>query len=357
MNYTTFFVPMCTVKNDKVILWNAVYSDWPAEENPYKPKTEHKFSLDAQKRFLQCFDNLANLFESAPKRQKNFFDYKIEGKFYRRKPTFLTLTVPIPGNHSDMKIKEECFIPFKEALIANHGVKNYIWKAEAQLRGAIHFHMILDIYQDHKKIRKMWFRKLRECGLIKATQTLEESSRISWVQETNDLSVLKLELASYFATTEDENGEIVYKHDREKRVRHIEGNSWGRSDYLNYRALTLKDIDKELEISIASTSIDYFLVSRESNVRDIDGNKEKIPCAECFLYKKVYGHGNHKQVVSSPMENNMKEVLDLYHFNQASKIYGGRTLTRSEELMLYRNHSIKIIPCQEEDYKISQSLF
>jgi hypothetical protein len=87
-------------------------------------------------------------------------------------PTFLTLTLPVKQLHCDNDIKEQ-FARFMEYMTGSRergnsgwNVKNYIWVAETQKNGNIHFHVILDRAILAASVQKEWNRILERLGYI-----------------------------------------------------------------------------------------------------------------------------------------------------------------------------------------------
>jgi len=72
------------------------------------------------------------------------------------RPVFITLTLPYEQFHCDKIIKRECLMRFIELLKKVHGVSNYIWRAEPQENGNIHFHIIIDKYVHWNWINIAW---------------------------------------------------------------------------------------------------------------------------------------------------------------------------------------------------------
>lgn len=88
-------------------------------------------------------------------------------------PTFLTLTLPADQLHCDNLIKKNCFFRFiewltgdKEKGASGWGVKNYIWVAETQKNGRIHFHMIIDRALPADRINRKWNQILERLGYV-----------------------------------------------------------------------------------------------------------------------------------------------------------------------------------------------
>lgn len=85
----------------------------------------------------------------------------------KRKPVFITLTLPSKQFHDDNEIKSKCLIPFIQTLKRQYNVKHYFWIAEAQKNGNLHFHLIIDSYVHHSFIRARWNANLGKLGYIK----------------------------------------------------------------------------------------------------------------------------------------------------------------------------------------------
>jgi hypothetical protein len=81
--------------------------------------------------------------------------------------TFVTLTLPSKQIHSD-KIIRKCLTKFLDNLKKSYKVVHYIWRAESQANGNIHFHLVLDRFIDYKKVRSLWNSQIQPLGYIKA---------------------------------------------------------------------------------------------------------------------------------------------------------------------------------------------
>lgn len=81
---------------------------------------------------------------------------KKTGKCFRFKLNFITLTLSDVQQHSDQFIKSKLFDPFLKYLRRCHSVRSYIWKAETQENGNIHFHITTNQFIHWKRIRNKW---------------------------------------------------------------------------------------------------------------------------------------------------------------------------------------------------------
>jgi len=80
------------------------------------------------------------------------------GRSYSFKLAFITLTLPSSQQHSDQEIKAKCLNQFLIEARKKWHVRNYIWRAEKQKNGNIHFHVLVDKFIPWSKLRDCWNR-------------------------------------------------------------------------------------------------------------------------------------------------------------------------------------------------------
>lgn len=89
------------------------------------------------------------------------------GKDYQFKVAFITLTLPAAqGLVSDDLIKSKLLNNFLTQARQKWNVKKYLWKAEAQANGNIHFHVIIDKFIKWQEIRDTWNKICNKYGYI-----------------------------------------------------------------------------------------------------------------------------------------------------------------------------------------------
>ena len=98
------------------------------------------------------------------RRVKEYINVFVQVLYYgskqRRKPTFVTLTLPSRQMHSDNEIKRHMLNDFIKNMKRKTDTKYNVWRAEPQGNGNIHFHLLMDTYIDWKLIRGHWNRIL-----------------------------------------------------------------------------------------------------------------------------------------------------------------------------------------------------
>jgi len=89
-------------------------------------------------------------------------------KLFTYRLAMLTLTLPAAQMHYDLYIKKYLLNEFFTILRKKYNIVNYIWKAEKQFNGNIHFHLIIDKYIHYKEANRIWNTILNTHGYIDA---------------------------------------------------------------------------------------------------------------------------------------------------------------------------------------------
>lgn len=130
------------------------------QQQPKSNNPKRFISEKSQKRIRKAVNWLSELAIT-----KDYYNPK-KDKMHNFKVNFITLTLPTTQKHLDTTIKKKCLDPLLTNLRKTHQLNNYIWRAEAQANGSIHFHILTDCYIDHYILRKLWNRQLERCGYI-----------------------------------------------------------------------------------------------------------------------------------------------------------------------------------------------
>ncbi len=117
-------------------------------------------SQKAKRRMLKAIDWLLILSENktvhSPTTKKKF-------KF---KISFITLTLASKQIHSDNEIKKELLNQFLIEARKKWNVDKYVWRAEKQMNGNIHFHIVVDKFIQYDRLRKVWNRIQNKLGYV-----------------------------------------------------------------------------------------------------------------------------------------------------------------------------------------------
>lgn len=176
---TTQPIPVCKFSFNKV----SVYTEYPHSfgnskrvEIGYYDVSENEHLAENDKKSNA---HLGNLSEQAHTRLltcvKKFVwvthvcnEEKRKRKEKRQKTLkFVTLTLASDQIHQDSQIKEELLNQFLTELRQDFNLENYLWKAEKQKNGSIHFHLIIDIFIPWQVIRNKWNRIQEKLGYVR----------------------------------------------------------------------------------------------------------------------------------------------------------------------------------------------
>ena len=113
------------------------------------------------KNLKRCIENLIEI--ALPKKAVNHST----GKEFTFKINFITLTLPCEqGKWTDKDVKRMCLDTWLKSARRRFGLRNYVWRAERQHNGNIHFHIASDCYIDHVQLRNSWNDRLEHCSYI-----------------------------------------------------------------------------------------------------------------------------------------------------------------------------------------------
>jgi len=146
-------------------------------------RNENELSPRARKRIRNSVNWLAYL--SGTKKSK-FFKGKSKKPFSLG---FWTLTLPSKQMHTHQEIKAKCLNNFFNTMRAKFHMKNYIWVAELQANGNIHFHITTDIYVHYMEIRRVWNKSIELLGYVSEYQETRKNMSFSdysyWRNQNN----------------------------------------------------------------------------------------------------------------------------------------------------------------------------
>lgn len=91
------------------------------------------------------------------------------GRKMRHRQGMLTLTLPGVATANHMQVKKLILDPFFTYCRNVLGLRNYVWVAELQERGEIHFHAIVNEFLDKDKVRAAWLRHCDNSGIIQGS--------------------------------------------------------------------------------------------------------------------------------------------------------------------------------------------
>ena len=179
------------------------------------------FGKSARRRFMYSIDAFANIFEAMYIKKSEHLKYEFDNKIYNRKPIFMTLTIP-NQTLSDKECNRNLLNVYLTVLKKYFPLKMWLWRAEVQNRGALHYHLILDCFIPFKFARKLWFNILYKHKQHGTLENHDKASRIVYINRIDKLDSIKFYLQKYLAEIDGRIKERVNKHDKTTILRTIE---------------------------------------------------------------------------------------------------------------------------------------
>lgn len=105
-----------------------------------------------------------NLLIDASKSKKVYS--KESGKWYSFKVNLITLTLPSKQIHNDVEIHQKIFKEFIRAWKRVAPELLYIYKAEVQDNGNLHYHLTTNTFIHHRDLRNMWNYYAEKLGYV-----------------------------------------------------------------------------------------------------------------------------------------------------------------------------------------------
>lgn len=261
MNYS---LPFCSIHpsyitlNREIVIKNSKTNYYAEKDDRLtellksKRVAEGYLSLNAKRKLNKAIEYL--LYLSAEKKVYN----RLTKKTFNFKVAFITLTLSSQQIHSDNEIRRDLLNQMLIELKKYYNVKNYVWRAEKQKNGNIHFHIIIDRFVPWWELRNRWNRIQNKLGYVDMFQErMRTEKKRTNVKYNNPNSVdihslyrirnIKKYLSKYLSKNVT-NAEKLTEEERSRLL--VKGRLWGANQELSNvkgaRVLVEKEIESEL---------------------------------------------------------------------------------------------------------------
>lgn len=247
-----------------------------------------KLSKASQRKIMERLDTFVSVLKMVNRKIRR----KKGGKSFRY-AAFVTLTLPAEQRNSDKELKEIALKPFMQWLRDKFNVINYLWKAETQKNGRIHFHIVIDRFVHRDHVRDHWNKIMDRLGYV---EEFAQAQRAKFTDENGELK---------FSYTEKELQEQI-KRVRERRKK---GDANIKLDRTGIKGFALKQLEARFEKAKAANfrqppSVDvqglsdmsnavaylakYFSKNGDDDLENAD-NEEKGERERSKIYRSVEG--------------------------------------------------------------------
>lgn len=301
-----FSIPCASVRPNKIILFD--YWQGDRKKIPKQPHSNIQKDFISAKSSKRLESAIYLLCEAAVSRQVWSQSLQINFSF---KVNFITLTLPSKQIHADSHIYNSIFKPFIRWWRDKNKSLLYIWKAEKQDNGNIHFHVTSNSFIHWRTLRDKWNSLCDTLGYTKRAKTTEPNS--TDVHSVRNVQQLPKYLASYM-TKKD-----LYKKPLKK---------WHKLHRVALKALTTdsfklpKNYFKNIKEKVTCKHWDASKLLLNSKLTVITGTPdfqheinlmdwnyvETVQTDYCKIYLPKRQQWSHLQVFKSKWEEFIKEV-------------------------------------------------
>jgi hypothetical protein len=160
-------IPCYKLYSNGISLYNEIFTDegnsfhnGNKSIHTYEKFNHNKLSKQSRKKLERTIHNLLILAQP-----KTIYIAQLK-KSITFRLAFITLTLAHEQVHSDKVIKQKILHQFLVEITKRFKVKNYIWKAERQQNGNLHFHLIVDKFIHWSELRDTWNRCQEKLGYV-----------------------------------------------------------------------------------------------------------------------------------------------------------------------------------------------
>ena len=295
-------IPKIKIHPSKIITFNEIH--WspapPSRNKSYNSESSFiQVEVDGKIELKQVSNAFLNssrqgngiLSKQATKRLKLAIEYLLllnrpqngktgnTGRHYNKKITFITLTLPSKQIHTDNEIKAKCLNQFLIEISKYNYVSNYVWRAEYQKNGNIHFHILVNKYVCWRDLRYRWNRIINKLGYVDRYQesmkewhkdgfkirtellakwdekaqlkAYKEGLKTDWkspnstdIHSIQNITNIKAYLTKYLTKTEQQKSQ---EHLEEQPTKKEIGRTWGASVIISNIKGAITEIDQNIE--------------------------------------------------------------------------------------------------------------
>jgi hypothetical protein len=220
------------------------------------------------------------------------------GKYRKFRLAFLTLVVSDINPKRSKEVQKTCLAPFIQWLRRVKGCTMFLWKAELQQRGQIHYHFTINVFIDKDEVRAKWNELQRKAGYLERHHDIYHN----WSPPSTEIKDVKHyeRIASYISKKVESQSKVVAQNiereqDAELSLAMIAKHG---SDYHSITTELTKDFQnrhsvygKIWDCSMSLKKAKYFSVELDGEYADSliemekSGELQRVKTDSCTIYK------------------------------------------------------------------------
>lgn len=200
------FEPCVSIRPNKLCLYSKVHGPDRYRKTGIKSVISNDIlTQTARQRLISA----VNLLVGTAKSKKLYSD-DLKAWFNFR-VNFVTLTLPSAQIHSDKEIHQKVFKSFIRYWSTRNPALLYVYKAEVQDNGNLHYHLTTNSFIHHQKLRKMWNKACNLLGYVdRSTANDPNSTDVHAVKGVKNLAAY---LCKYVGK-KDSYSKVLFRYHR-----------------------------------------------------------------------------------------------------------------------------------------------
>lgn len=339
METTLTLIPKCSIHPGQINIYNEI--QW----EPQKPTRYNADGTEFENR--QVYKHLLNSNRSAngkvskiaKRKMTRALNYLLlltnektiyqnySGRIFKFKIAFITLTLPSKQKHTDNEIKNLCLNSLIIELKKYYHIRHYIWRAEKQENGNIHFHLLVDKFIPYQNLRDRWNRIINKLGYVDRYR----EEQINWHQ--NGFKV-RTELLK------------TWPKDKQQQA-------YNRNSKLHWNSPNSTDIHSIQKIRNIKLYITKYITKQPDFKTKLKTNKSGAKTAPNLKHKVNPAEGNRQALISKrrkrqKLQRNLKVHGRIWGCdNELTKIKGAQSILdgdlKDEIDILVNSPGVKVI--------------
>lgn len=215
MSRKPIFAPVCQVRAKSLVLYSQLMNreEFPRSSTVFQSNKERvvytgSVTKGATKRLKKAIQTLVAI-------SKNQVVYHDQWSYpIRFRLSFITLTLPAPQETiTDREIINKALAPFLRECTRKDKLNHYIWKAERQKNGNIHFHITTNVFIHYQTVQDRWNNHLQKFGLIDKFESVHNhrNPHSTEIRAVRNVTEIEKYLQKYYMKKAKEGDEIKGK--------------------------------------------------------------------------------------------------------------------------------------------------
>lgn len=231
-------LPCFSIKSDKIVL----FSKLDGYERKYSsiPTSNIRTTISLSRKSAQRIKDSINILYACTK-SKTIYE-KSTGKYYTFKVNFITLTIPKLQVHTDSEIHKNIFLKFIRHCRKTYQGFMYVYKAEVQDNGNLHYHLNTNTYIHYRILRDTWNNYCRKYGYVDELNNNDPNS--TDIKAVHNKTALATYMAKYISKKD------IYKKPLQRYFRRYKKQLQEPRDYTNLPKNYFHNIKRKVNIKL-----------------------------------------------------------------------------------------------------------